>query len=450
MQNVTELTTRHLYITVRSDVSPSFRVAEIQGRFDFQQDNVEESFSVELPVLDGDWTIGAIIGPSGSGKSTVAKQYLGNRMVGAFDWDRDKAVIDCFPERFGGMEVAEVFSAVGFSSTPSWLKPFHVLSNGEKFRCELARSLLSDTDIVVFDEFTSVVDRTVAKAASHAVQKFVRKNGNKKFVAVSCHYDILDWLRPDWELDMASQQLARGCLRQRPAIRLRVARCHHSAWRLFRRHHYLSHELNRSAICFAAFWEQEPVGFFSFCSNLGHGSLLAHRLVVLPDYQGLGLGSRLIDLCCSILAGGIGKDVGVKTSHPGLIRSMKSSRNWMLVEHERPYSSEARITNTVMLRKRKSLSSLRFSGSFRYIGPTMPEAEAVAVLDGTQIPLDFIPACSAVDSLLAEFSGTNLTWKGIAKRANLSKRDTIHALNVLKKHGKVTETKIGTERSYVK
>jgi ABC-type ATPase with predicted acetyltransferase domain len=49
----------------------------------------------------------------------------------------------------------------------------------------------------VFDEFTSVVDREIAKVAAFAISKAVRKTA-KKFVAVTCHYDIIDWLEPDW------------------------------------------------------------------------------------------------------------------------------------------------------------------------------------------------------------------------------------------------------------
>ena len=32
------------------------------------------------------------------------------------------------------------------------------------------------------------------------------KKTNKKFVAVSCHYDILDWLQPDWVFDTNKMQ----------------------------------------------------------------------------------------------------------------------------------------------------------------------------------------------------------------------------------------------------
>ena len=52
-------------------------------------------------------------------------------------------------------------------------------------------------DFVVFDEFTSVVDRQVAQTASLAISKAIRRT-KKRFIAVSCHSDIIEWLEPDW------------------------------------------------------------------------------------------------------------------------------------------------------------------------------------------------------------------------------------------------------------
>ena len=82
----------------------------------------------------------------------------------------------------------------------SWLKPYNVLSNGEKMRVNLARCIIEDQNKIVFDEFTSVVDRTIAKTASCALSKAIRKL-NKQFIAVSCHRDIIEWLEPDWIYD---------------------------------------------------------------------------------------------------------------------------------------------------------------------------------------------------------------------------------------------------------
>lgn len=101
-------------------------------------------------------------------------------------------------------DITKMFYAVGFGSVPSWLKPYSVLSNGEKMRVDLARALL-EKDFVVFDEFTSVVDRTVAKTACLAINKAVKRT-DKQFVAISCHYDILEWLCPDWVFDTNTMQ----------------------------------------------------------------------------------------------------------------------------------------------------------------------------------------------------------------------------------------------------
>jgi ABC-type ATPase with predicted acetyltransferase domain len=51
--------------------------------------------------------------------------------------------------------------------------------------------------IIVFYEFTSVVDREIAKVSTFAIGKAVRWS-KKKFIVVTCHYAVVDWLDPDW------------------------------------------------------------------------------------------------------------------------------------------------------------------------------------------------------------------------------------------------------------
>jgi len=200
-----------IHATVSCPVHPSFRVSQIAGMFDLAlAETSQETFSVEVPSPDEDWQIGLIVGPSGSGKSTIARQAFGSDVHQAGEWDAARAVIDGFGE-LPVKHVTQTLTAVGFSSPPAWVKPYAVLSNGEKFRCDLARALLAGRELVVFDEFTSVVDRTVARVGSAAVARAIRSGKiARKFVAVSCHYDIAQWLEPDWVVDMASRELARG------------------------------------------------------------------------------------------------------------------------------------------------------------------------------------------------------------------------------------------------
>lgn len=184
-------------IVRKSSIDKTYRVAHIMSDFDVNVEHANEHFVGQI-IMPEKWNIGVICGGSGTGKSTIATELFGDHLIRSFDY-RAKSVIDDMPKNCTMEEIERTFYAVGFGSVPSWLKPYHVLSNGEKMRVDLARAIL-ENDFFVFDEFTSVVDRQVAQTACIAIEKSIRRN-NKQFVAVSCHDDILEWLQPDWVLD---------------------------------------------------------------------------------------------------------------------------------------------------------------------------------------------------------------------------------------------------------
>lgn len=186
----------HFDIVRENHPSNTFRVSKVEADFDVKPEHSCEHFVGDLEMPET-WNIGVIVGGSGTGKSTIAKEIFGDVVIDGFKYCAD-SVIDDMPNE-NVSEITKMFYSVGFGSVPSWLKPYKVLSNGEKMRVDLARALL-EKNFVVFDEFTSVVDRQVAQTACLAVAKAVRKS-EKRFVAVSCHYDILDWLEPDWIFD---------------------------------------------------------------------------------------------------------------------------------------------------------------------------------------------------------------------------------------------------------
>ncbi|WP_234734812.1 ATP-binding cassette domain-containing protein [Tellurirhabdus bombi] len=181
-----------------SDPGQSFRVASVMGTFDLQASKIEERFTGQIEPPAG-WQVGLIVGASGTGKTTIAKHLFPDSYVTAFEY-KAGCILDDMPANCSVQDITTMFSAVGFSSPPSWLKPYSVLSNGEKMRVDLARSLLLSDKLIVFDEFTSVVDRVVAQVGSHAVQKAIRRT-DKQFIAVTCHYDVEDYLQPDWVFD---------------------------------------------------------------------------------------------------------------------------------------------------------------------------------------------------------------------------------------------------------
>lgn len=166
------------------------------GSYTLSDVKLEKQFKGSLPLEDLEWQVGVIVGRSGSGKTSIAKQLFPEAYIRGFDYT-SKCVLDDFPKDLETNEITRMLCSVGFASPPDWLKSYDCLSQGEKMRIDIARALCLEQPLVVFDEFTSVVDREIAKVSAFAISKAVRRS-KKRFIAVTCHYDVIDWLEPDW------------------------------------------------------------------------------------------------------------------------------------------------------------------------------------------------------------------------------------------------------------
>jgi len=352
------------------------RLLQMEGIFDVApSDCSSETWTVNFDLPET-WNIGLIVGPSGSGKSTVAQEVFGENLVHCWDWPVEKSIVDGFPLSMTIKDITMLLSSVGFSSPPSWVRPFHVLSNGEQFRVNMARTLAEMPTLSVVDEFTSVVDRTVAQVGSAAIAKTVRSRG-QKFVAVTCHYDVAAWLEPDWVYQPHTGEFTARRSERRPSVELVIRRVHSSAWAVFRKHHYLNHELNKSAVCFCAFWQNRPVAFASVL-HFPHPSAKnikrEHRTVCLPDFQGIGIGNALSDFVAS-LCRGRGYRYQSQTGHPAIIRSRNVSPSWSML---RKPSLNHPLGKTAKLQEWKTARQ-RITVTFEYVGAAMDAAQASLV-----------------------------------------------------------------------
>lgn len=268
-----------LSVSVEQDAA----TAAVARTFDYAFDGTT---TFEVPAFEPRPGLTLIVGPSGTGKTSILRQIGLPTLPG---WREDHAIVSDFASPDDALDR---LMAVGLNSVPSWLRPYRVLSNGEQMRARLARQIGPDA---VIDEFTSVVDRPSAKAAARALGRLARQRAWPMTLA-TVHRDIIPWLNPDNLFDTRTGWEEGSWTPASVAFSVEAATV--ADWPLFAPHHYLSARLLPQARCFIAEWEGETVGFAS-AIRMPNGAVKnawrEHRTVVLPDYQGLGIGVRLSD-----------------------------------------------------------------------------------------------------------------------------------------------------------
>jgi ABC-type lipoprotein export system ATPase subunit len=340
---------------------------DIQNR---EQSNV--LIDANLEHLPNNWNIGVIYGGSGTGKTTILKKYFKKEIDKSY-FDNSKSLISNF-NWVEPKDAAFLLSAMGLSSVPTWLRPFNTLSNGEQYRANLAYIVgnSKDNEIILIDEYTSVVDRDVAKAMSNALQKYIRKT-NKKIVLASCHFDIMEWLQPNWIYSPSKGRLEiASLLRQKPTIELSIFRCRYETWNLFKQHHYLTEDLNLAAKCFVAIFNGKPICFIAILpspSGYYKNGFRVSRLVVMPDFQGLGVGCKILNYISSLYLAN-NKTMYIKTSNPSLTNNLENNTNWKKVKDFKNIDS-LKKHNEKFENKHKIKVSI--SKSFKYIGEASTE-----------------------------------------------------------------------------
>lgn len=305
-------------LTTTVDLDPV--TTAVAQAFDVPFDGVSRFTPHELPPVPADYGIGVIVGGSGTGK-TILLRSLGE--IARPQWSAGRSIASHFATVDDAMHR---LSAAGLNSIPDWVKPYNVLSTGQQFRADLARCLVDGARI---DEFTSTVDRDTAKAASTALSRYVRRGGIKGIVLATCHRDILDWLEPDWVYDTDCSRLITDRRFLRPRIEVELVEGGRGLWPRFAPHHYLSGACNNSARVFTLWMGDRAVGFYAAVPMPGQlkGAWRGHRSVVLPEFQGLGLGGRMAEAVGGILLGE-GRRFFCRTAHPWVGRHRDASPLW--------------------------------------------------------------------------------------------------------------------------
>ena len=359
-----------VHIEHRCVDSNSYRAARVKSLFNVDQGN-EVVIDADLPIEDMSWQIGVVVGPSGSGKTSIGRKFKAPYNP---RWPKDQPIIDAIAPGGAFDQVPAALSAVGLGSVPAWLRPFNVLSMGEQFRATLARLVCEAPALAVIDEFSSVVDRHIAQIGAGAFAKAWRRTSGQ-VVLLSCHYDILDWVQPDWVYDTDSGQFYRGWHRRRPSIELEVREAAQRDYAPFEEHHYLKLPPMVAATHYTGWVNGQAVAHVAFGTRPGLVEARACRLVVMPEWQGAGVGMRFLNAVCELwFAGenrhGLPLRTLFHTSHPGLAGALRRDSKWTqvsgsLVGGNKSKSAASLHASAARLGKQKGGSG--FGGHFRAV-----------------------------------------------------------------------------------
>lgn len=295
---------QNYHILKEIEIKDTFKNNVLKGIFDIDMQKIVTEKNHTLYFDEFDFNIGCIIGASGSGKTQLAQEISKRNNIPLIEknvWNDDSLISNFNCEV---QEAIKFLSKIGLNTQLSYLKPYNILSNGEKFRADLALSIFNN-DYVIIDEFTSLIDRHIAKICCLSIAKLIKKY-NKKVIFVSCHNDFLEWLQPCWVYNLNTQEFnnTKDLLWQREKLQFSITKGSKRYWDMFKEYHYLSHSFNKTCNnIFLLHFNNQTIGFCAFLA-MPHPRkkfMKVHRIVIHPDFQGLNLGVKFLKECCALM-----------------------------------------------------------------------------------------------------------------------------------------------------
>lgn len=136
---------------------------------------------------------------------------------------------------------------------------------------------------------------------------------------------------------------------------------------MFKDHHYLDSNLNKASRCYIGVWEDQIVAFgasITMPSGTLKNAWRGHRTVVLPDFQGMGIGMRFSDAIGQIHLNQ-GHRYFSRTAHPRMILYREKSKLWKPTSKHKKLRTDITHKN---IYNNHYADNKRLCGSFEYIG----------------------------------------------------------------------------------
>ena len=123
-----------------------------------------------------------------------------------------------------------------------------------------------------------------------------------------------------------------------------IRKCGRDEWKKFRKYHYLSSDIANACQCYGLYDNDNIIGFIGVLHQphpINTKLKRVSRLVILPDYQGIGLGTKFLEFIANYYIQQ-NYDFEIITTAKNLISSLKKSNKWCLFRYNklRPVFSE--------------------------------------------------------------------------------------------------------------
>ncbi|HPF40952.1 MAG TPA: hypothetical protein PK093_20135 [Phycisphaerae bacterium] len=196
----------HVTVIREPGLSPmSPRKREICWDFGIPPREAPHEIVANLEVRLSPGGVVLVTGPSGGGKSStlraIANAAGGGVWVSSSRFPSDRSVVDAVAPKASLATAMEILTACGLGEPRLWIRRFADLSDGERFRAALARTIgnvmrSAARPVVFCDEFTSILHARIARALAYNVRKLVSRHGLRLVVATT-REDIVADLQPD-------------------------------------------------------------------------------------------------------------------------------------------------------------------------------------------------------------------------------------------------------------
>lgn len=321
----------NLNITYNTTITdPSDRIFKISEAFGIGIDETHKHIIIENLIIP-DFDILYITGMSGSGKTSLLNEMKKefNFVEPQIEVNSNKPIIDLI-----GKDVEEalyLLNLTGLGEAFLYVKSYKCLSEGQKYRFQMAKIIESNQDVWCIDEFCSFLDRTTAKIVSYNMQKIARKLG-KKLIVATAHDDLGNYLQSDYIFDFGMGENLDIRKNTNPIINpflkdITISEGDIEDYKKLGKYHYKNTEARFTKKIFKMLYKEMLIGVAVYScpkqklvgrniyfnkkyvdergvpklKEVNADFVMGSRFIIHPMFRGIGLGRELVNLTSQMI-----------------------------------------------------------------------------------------------------------------------------------------------------